>query len=71
MIDGHPSLQSWRVKIILSSARSDFSLGKNSMSEVYKWLKNVPGGLHLEKCRKEFESRGFHTLERLWKILNG
>ena len=35
------------------------------MSEVYKWLKNLPGGLHLEKCCKEFESRGFHTLGSL------
>ena len=24
--------------------------------------KNLPGGLHLEKCIKEFESHGFHTL---------
>ena len=31
------------------------------MSEVYKWLKHLPGGLHLEKCSKEFESRGFRT----------
>ena len=35
------------------------------MSEVYKSLKNLPGGLHLEKCCKEFESRGFHTLGSL------
>ena len=35
------------------------------MSEVYKWLKNFPGGFHLEKCSKEFESRGFHTLGSL------
>ena len=35
------------------------------MSEVYKWLKNLPGDLNLEKCSKEFESRGFHTLESL------
>ena len=35
------------------------------MREVYKWLKNLPGGLHLEKCCKEFESRGFHTLGSL------
>ena len=37
----------------------------NNMSEVYKWLKNLPGDLNLEKCSKEFESRGFHTLESL------
>ena len=68
MIDGHASLQSWRVKIILSSALpSDLVLfvENNSMSEVYKWLKNLPGDLKLEKCSKEFESRGFHTLESL------
>ena len=35
------------------------------MSEVYKWLKNLPGDLKPEKCSKEFESRGFHTLESL------
>ena len=35
------------------------------MSEVYKWLKNLPGDLNLEQCSKEFESRGFHTLESL------
>ena len=35
------------------------------MSEVDKWLKNLPGDLKLEKCSKEFESRGFHTLESL------
>ena len=56
VIDGHASLQSWRVKIILSSER---------FGEVYKWLKNLPGDLNLEKCSKEFESRGFHTLESL------
>ena len=35
------------------------------MSEVYQWLKNLLGGLHLEKCSKEFDSRGFHTLGSL------
>ena len=35
------------------------------MIEVYKWLKNLPGDLKLEKCGTEFESRGFHTLESL------
>ena len=35
------------------------------MSKVYKWLKNLPGDLNLEKCSKEFESHGFHTLESL------
>ena len=68
MIDGHASLQNWRVKIILSSELpSDLVLfvENNSMSEVYKWLKNLPGDLNLEKCSKEFESRGFHTLEPL------
>ena len=35
------------------------------MSEVCKWLKNLPAGLHLEKCSKEFESLGFHTLGSL------
>ena len=35
------------------------------MSEVYKWPKNLPGNLNLEKHSKEFESHGFHTLESL------
>ena len=68
VIDGHASLQSWHVKIILSSELpSDLVLfvENNSMSEVYKWLKNLPGDLKLEKCSKEFERRGFHTLELL------
>ena len=43
----------------------------NSMSEVYKWLKNLPGDLKLEKCGKEFESRGFHTLESLKNLSPG
>ena len=59
MIDGHASLQSWRVKRLFYHP-SDLVL-----SEVYKWLKNLPGDLKLEKCGKEFESRGFHTLESL------
>ena len=32
------------------------------MSKVCKWLKNLPRGLHREKCSEEFESHGFHTL---------
>ena len=66
MIDGHASLQSWRVKRLFYHP-SDLVLvvENNSMSEVYKWLKNLPGDLKLEKCGKEFESRGFHTLESL------
>ena len=35
------------------------------MSELYNWLKNIPGELHLERCSKEFESRGFKTLSSL------
>ncbi|KAL9979392.1 hypothetical protein ACROYT_G017048 [Oculina patagonica] len=35
------------------------------MSEVFKWLQNLPGGLKLEKCSEQFESRGFSTLESL------
>ena len=35
------------------------------MSEVHNWLKNLPGGLHLERCRQQFESRGFCTLGSL------
>ena len=35
------------------------------MSEVGKWLKNLPGDLNLEKCGKEYENRRFHTLESL------
>ena len=75
VIDGHASLQNWRVKIILScEPPSDLVLfvENNSMSEVYKWLKNLPGDLKLEKCSKEFESRGFHTLESLrYRSLRG
>ena len=41
------------------------------MSEVGKWLKNLPGDLKLEKCSKEFESRGFHTLESLKYLCPG
>ena len=42
------------------------------MSEVCKWLKNLPaGGLHLEKCSKEFENRGFHTLRSLTYLRPG
>ena len=38
----------------------------NNMSEVYTWLKSLPGGhLVLEKCSRVFESRGFHTLSSL------
>ena len=32
------------------------------MSKVCKWLKNLPRGLHREKCSEEFDSHGFHTL---------
>ena len=74
MIDGHASLQNWRVKIILScEPPSDLVLfvENNSMSEIYKWLKNLPGDLKLEKCSKEFESRGFHTLESLRYLRSG
>ncbi|XP_078366476.1 uncharacterized protein LOC144650626 [Oculina patagonica] len=35
------------------------------MSEVFKWLQNLPGGLKLEKCSEQFERRGFSTLESL------
>ena len=35
------------------------------MSEVYTWLKSLPGGLGLEKCSRVFESRGFLTLSSL------
>ncbi|KAL9988280.1 hypothetical protein ACROYT_G002711 [Oculina patagonica] len=35
------------------------------MSEVFKWLQNLPGGLKLEKCSEQFESRGFSSLESL------
>jgi len=37
----------------------------NSMSEVYKWLKNLPGDLNLEKCSKEFEQQSFLRLQIL------
>ena len=33
--------------------------------------KNLPGDLKLEKCSKEFESRGFHTLESLKYLCPG
>ena len=35
------------------------------MSALYNWLKNLPGELHLERCSKQFESRGFKTLSSL------
>ena len=43
----------------------------NSMSEVYRWPKDIPGDLNLGKCSKEFESRGFHTLELLQYLRPG
>ena len=63
MIGGHAYLQSWRV--FYHPSDLVLVVENNSMSEVYKWLKNLPGDLNLEKCSKEFESRGFHTLESL------
>ena len=65
VIDSHASLQSWHVKIILSSELpSDlvFFDENNSMNEVYKWLKNLPGDLKLEKCSKDLKAVDF----RLW-----
>ena len=62
VIDGHASLQSWRVKNILSSELpSDlvFFDENNSMNEVYKWLKNLPGDLKLEKCSKDLKAVDF------------
>ena len=41
------------------------------MSEVHNWLKNLPGGLHLERCSQQFESRGFRTLGSLKYIRPG
>lgn len=35
------------------------------MSEVFTWSKNLPGGLNLETCSVQFESRGFSTLASL------
>ena len=35
------------------------------MSEVHNCFKNLPGGLHLERCSQQFESRGFRTLGSL------
>jgi len=34
-------------------------------SELYNWLNSLPGGLHLERCSKEFESCGFQSLSSL------
>ena len=62
VIDGHASLQSWRVKNILSSELpSDLVLfvENNGMNEVYKWLKNLPGDLKLEKCSKDLKAVDF------------
>ena len=61
LIDGHASLQSSQ-----STKPNRFSRSiVNKMSEVYTWLKSLPGGLGLEKCSRVFESRGFLTLSSL------
>ena len=41
------------------------------MSELHNWLKSLPGGLHLERCSKEFEIRGFKTLSSLKYLQTG
>ncbi|KAL9984201.1 hypothetical protein ACROYT_G006472 [Oculina patagonica] len=41
------------------------------MSELYNWLKSLPGELHLERCSKECESRGFKTLSSLKYLQQG
>ena len=61
LIDRHASLQS-----LQSTKPNRFSRTiVNKMSEVYTWLKSLPGGLGLEKCCRVFESRGFLTLSSL------
>ena len=61
MIDGRTSLQSSQ-----SPKPNRFSRTiVNKMTEVYTWLKSLPGGLGLEKCSRVFESRGFLTLSSL------
>ena len=41
------------------------------MSELHNWLKSLPGGLHLKRCSKEFEIRGFKTLSSLKYLETG
>ena len=60
MFDGHASLSN--LPGLVQSAKS---IRRRNMSEVFNWLKNLPGGLRLEKCSKEFESRGFQSLSSL------
>ena len=43
----------------------------NNISEVYTWLKSLPGGLGLEKCSRVLESRGFVTLSSLKHLRPG
>ena len=67
MIDGHASL-----KRSQSAKAKRFSRTiVNNISEVYTWLKSLPGGLGLEKCSRVFESRGFVTLSLLKHLRPG
>ena len=64
MIDGHASLQSSLSRRSRKAKRFSRTI-VNNVSEVYTWLKSLPGGLVLEKCSRVFESRGFLTLSSL------
>ena len=67
LIDGHASL-----KRSQSAKAERFSRAiVNNISEVYTWLKSLPGGLGLEKCSRVLESRGFVTLSSLKQLRPG
>ena len=67
LIDGHASL-----KRSQSAKAKRFSRTiVNNISEVYTWLKSLPGGLGLEKCSRVLESRGLVTLSSLKHLRPG
>ena len=67
LIDGHASL-----KRSQSAKAERFSRTiVNNISEVYTWLKSLPGGLGLEKCSRVLESRGFVSLSSLKHLRPG
>ena len=67
LIDGHASLKRSQSAKAERCSRTIV----NNLSEVYTWLKSLPGGLGLEKCSRVLESRGFVTLSSLKHLRPG
>ena len=64
LFDKHASLAKfWLLYFFQYSCRTKRKMSKHS--ELYNWLKSLPGGFQLERCSKEFESRGFQPLSSL------